>query len=116
MGFDGYGWGWGPITHFIWIVVSGISTIFAFLVVAGLLFVLVRFLLVATKAAQIYVAKNSPPKPVAPPAPAAPVAPAAPAAAAAAAPVTPPAKPTPAPAAPAAAASAPAAPAKSATS
>ena len=66
-------------------IVSGLIFIICFVVVVGLLFVLIRFLLAATKAAEIYVAKNSPVEPastpVAPapaPTPAAPAAPAAP--------------------------------------
>jgi uncharacterized membrane protein len=44
-------------------ILAGLMFIICFIVVVGLLFVLVRFLLVATKAAEIYVARNgdSPP-------------------------------------------------------
>jgi cytoskeletal protein RodZ len=45
-------------------VIAGLFFIVCFLVVVGLLVVLVRFLLVATKAAEIYVAKNSSTQPV----------------------------------------------------
>lgn len=55
-----------PFFHFIGFIVSGVVSIFLFLVAAALIFILVRFLLVATKAAQIYVAKNSPAEPAAP--------------------------------------------------
>lgn len=71
-------------------IVSGLIFMICFVVVVGLLFVLIRFLLAATKAAEIYVAKNSPVEPAstpvapapaptpAPPASPAPAAPAAP--------------------------------------
>ena len=80
----GHGNGWG-VLNVITTLVSGLFTFFVVLVAAGLIFLLVRFLLVATTAAKVYVAKNSPPASpaavVAPAAPA-PVAPVAPAAAA----------------------------------
>ena len=47
-------------------VLAGLVFIICFIIVVGLLVVLVRFLLVATKAAEIYVSKNSPAQPVAP--------------------------------------------------
>ena len=81
MGFGGYG---GNFPHIIFMVLNGLVALFLFLVVVGILFLLVRFLLHATTAAKIYVAKNSPAKSapaapaassVAPPAPAAPPAP-----------------------------------------
>lgn len=40
-------------------ILAGLVFIICFIVVVGVLFVLVRFLLVATRAAQIYVSKNS---------------------------------------------------------
>ncbi len=65
MGYYGDGpLGW--FGHLIGAVVTGLFTFLVFLVAAALVFLLVRFLLVATKAAQIYVAKNTPAKPVAP--------------------------------------------------
>lgn len=60
MTFDGYGWGF-PFGHIIMTVVSGLVSLFLILVLIGVLFLLVRFLLVATTAAKIYVARNSPP-------------------------------------------------------
>jgi hypothetical protein len=39
-------------------ILAGLVFIILFIVAVGLLFVLVRFLLVATKAAELYVAKN----------------------------------------------------------
>ena len=41
-------------------ILAGLVFIICFIIVAGLLFVLVRFLLVATRAAEIYVARNGP--------------------------------------------------------
>lgn len=70
--------------HLVGLLVSGVVWIFFFLLSVALIFILVRFLLIATKAAHIYVARNSPAKPVVPPAhevspaPPAPAAPAAP--------------------------------------
>jgi hypothetical protein len=43
----------------------GLFCIVVAIVAAGLIFLLVRFLLVATRAAQIYVATNEPPKTIA---------------------------------------------------
>ena len=98
MDFDGPGrFGAGLFGAARWLI-EGLFSVFVLFVVIALLFILVRYLLTATTAAQIYVAKNSPPKapvvnaqpapvvpasPVAPPAtvsPAATVLPAAPAA------------------------------------
>ena len=50
----------GGFGHFIGAVVGALFGFFVFLVIVGLLFLLVRFLLTATKAAHIYIAKNSP--------------------------------------------------------
>lgn len=81
-------------------VLAGLVFIIGFLIVAGLIAVLVRFLLVATKAAQLYLDNNSGTKD-ATPTPVEPVA-------TVPAPATPPAPPAP-PAAPAPAAATPAA-------
>jgi cytoskeletal protein RodZ len=51
-------------------VLAGLVFIICFVIVVGLLVVLVRFLLVATKAAEIYVSKNSDALPVEPATPA----------------------------------------------
>ena len=53
-------------------VIAGLFFIVCFLVVVGLVVVIVRFLLIATKAAEIYVAKNSTTAPVETALPAAP--------------------------------------------
>ncbi len=52
----GYGHVWGALAFFA----SVIGTLVLVVVLAGLIFLLVRFLLVATTAAKIYVAKNAP--------------------------------------------------------
>jgi hypothetical protein len=60
--------GFGLIGGIFADVLAGLVFIICFIIVVGLLVVLVRFLLVATKAAEIYVSKNSPPGQVTPPA------------------------------------------------
>lgn len=84
----GFGWGHGLIAV-IEAFASGLIALLAFIVIVGLVFLLVRFLLVATRAAQLYVAKHEPPRPAAPPAPVAAQAPAAASSAPATAPVSP---------------------------
>ena len=59
-------WGFGWFGHAIGAIVGALFSFFIFLLIIGLLFLFVRFLLVVTKAAHIYIAKNSPPRPVAP--------------------------------------------------
>jgi predicted lipid-binding transport protein (Tim44 family) len=59
----GRGGGFGPIVS---LIASGIVAVLFFLVAVGLLFLLVRFLLVGTRAAQLYIARHEPPRPVAP--------------------------------------------------
>jgi hypothetical protein len=54
-----HGPGFGAFGGIIESVIAGLFFLVCLAVVVGLLFVLVRFLLVATKAAEIYVAKNS---------------------------------------------------------
>jgi hypothetical protein len=51
--------GFGMFGGVIESVIAGLFFIVCFAIVVGLLFVLVRFLLVATKAAELYVARNS---------------------------------------------------------
>jgi cell division protein FtsN len=64
MGYDGPGmWGLGWFGHIVGAIVGGLVSLLVLLVVAGILFLLVRFLLVATTAARIYVAKNTPAAP-----------------------------------------------------
>ncbi|HXD62612.1 MAG TPA: hypothetical protein VN619_11885, partial [Lacisediminihabitans sp.] len=62
-----FGYGWGH--HLFGIIGTFISGLFALLmlvVIVGLIFLLVRFLLVATRAAQLYVAQHEPPRPAGP--------------------------------------------------
>jgi hypothetical protein len=59
------GYGDGPFTwvgHTILAIVSGFFWLVGLLVFVAVVVLLVRFLLIGTKAAQIYVAKNSPEK------------------------------------------------------
>jgi cytoskeletal protein RodZ len=64
--------GFGNVGGIFADILAGLVFIICFIVVVGLLFVLVRFLLVATKAAELYVAKNSPAAPAVAAAPATP--------------------------------------------
>ena len=76
------GIGLGSVTHVLTTVIAGLWFVVMFVIAVGLIFLLVRFLLVATRAAQIYVAKHAPVEPTAtaaPDTPATPTAPAAPA-------------------------------------
>jgi len=87
MDFDGPGrFGGGLFGVARWLI-EGLLSVFVLLLVIALVFILVRYLLIATTAAQLYVAKNSPPKapvvnaqpgPVAPRSPVAPTSPVAP--------------------------------------
>jgi Na+-transporting methylmalonyl-CoA/oxaloacetate decarboxylase gamma subunit len=72
-GFDGL-----PFGHLIFTIISGLVSLIGLAIVIAVLFLFVRFLLVATRAAQVYVAKNSPAEPVSPATAAAPAASAAP--------------------------------------
>jgi predicted lipid-binding transport protein (Tim44 family) len=66
MGYDGPGmWGFGWFGQLVGTIIGGLLALFALLVVAGLVFLLVRFLIVATRAAQLYVDNHSPAKPTA---------------------------------------------------
>ncbi len=60
MNFDGPGTGFGPFAQFIVTALTGVAFLVGLAIIGGLIFLLVRFLLVATQAAQIYVAKNRP--------------------------------------------------------
>ena len=73
-GFDG-----PPFGHLIFTIIGGLVWLIALAITIAVLVLLIRFLLVATKAAQVYVARNAPvePSPAATPA-AAPTTPAAP--------------------------------------
>src|ERR1700712_699093 len=81
--------GYGMFGGILEDILVGLFFLICFAIAVGLLFLVVRFLLAATRAAEIYVANNGPVRaaePVAPPAPVTP-APAAPQASAAKAPV-----------------------------
>lgn len=67
MGYDGPGvWGFGWFGHVVGTIIGGLLTLFAVLVIAGLVFLLVRFLIVATRAAQLYVDRHAPTTPASP--------------------------------------------------
>ena len=51
--------------HILALIATALGTLVLVVVAIGLIILLVRFLLVATTAAKIYVAKNSPARPVA---------------------------------------------------
>lgn len=66
-GFDGL-----PFGHLIVTIIGGLVWLIALAITIAVLFLFIRFLLVATKAAQVYVARNAPVEPAsAPTAPAA---------------------------------------------
>lgn len=70
-GWDGWGGGLSGFWHVIVGIFFGIGQLFALLVFLGVLFLFVRFLLVGTKAAQLYIARHAPTPPATPTAPAA---------------------------------------------
>jgi hypothetical protein len=75
-----HGPGFGMFGGILESIIAGLFFLVCLVVIVGLLFILVRFLLVATKAAEVYVAKNSAVvknSPVVKDSPAQPVAPAA---------------------------------------
>lgn len=78
------------VLGFFGFAIWGFFSLLSLAIAIGLIFLLVRFLLVATRAAQLYVAKNEPPKPPAAPRPT----PTAPRTSAAATPPVTPASPT----------------------
>ncbi|MDQ1577948.1 MAG: hypothetical protein QOE21_635, partial [Microbacteriaceae bacterium] len=65
MNYPGFGWG-GGFASIVSLIASGLFAALLFVVGVGLVFLLVRFLLIGTRAAQLYVAQNEPPRPVAP--------------------------------------------------
>ena len=56
----GYGRGAFDAFHILGIIVWGMASLVALLIVVGVLILLVRYLLVATKSHQLYLANNSP--------------------------------------------------------
>ncbi len=75
-GFDGFGYMGGTFGRAVFTIISGAAWILCLLILITLIFLLVRFLLVGTKAAQLYVANHSAPKSPAPSPTDAPIAPA----------------------------------------
>ncbi len=68
----GFGpWGGGGFWHILTFVVGGFVWLLAIALMLAVLFFLIRFLLVATRAAQIYVHQHSPAEPARPVRPAA---------------------------------------------
>ncbi len=65
--------GFGLFGGILMDVLAGLLVIIGFIVLVGLLVVLVRFLLVATKAAELYVAQHSPQQTATPAVPVTPV-------------------------------------------
>jgi hypothetical protein len=61
-GFDG-----APFGHLIFTIIGGLVWLIALAITIAVLFLFIRFLLVATKAAQVYVARNTPVEPTAAP-------------------------------------------------
>lgn len=90
-----FGWGPGGWNFFeIWgVIASWVAGFFLFLIWLAVIILFVRFLLIATRAAKVYLRNNGAHDGLLPNRPAAPVAPAAPAATTRPAPRTPPAKP-----------------------
>ena len=60
-----YGWGYGEFTHVFGFIIYGLFALLSVAVAVAVIFFLVRFLIYGTKAAQLYIAKNSPAKPAA---------------------------------------------------
>lgn len=63
--WDGRGGGLAAVWHWILGIFWGVGQLLALLVFLGVLFLFVRFLIVATRAAHLYIARNSPPAPAA---------------------------------------------------
>jgi hypothetical protein len=66
---DDFGWGYSGFTHVFGFIVYGFVALLSVAVTVAVIFFLVRFLIYGTKAAQLYIAKNTPAKPAAPAAP-----------------------------------------------
>jgi hypothetical protein len=66
MNYEGNDWGYFGFVHVVGLIAYGVFALLALAVVTGLVILLVRFLLIGTKAAQLYVAKNSPAKTASP--------------------------------------------------
>ena len=66
---DNFGWGYSGFAHVFGFLVYGFVALLSVAVTVALIFFLVRFLIYGTKAAQLYIAKNTPAKPAGPAAP-----------------------------------------------
>ena len=66
MNYEGNDWGYFGFVHVVGLIAYGVFALLALAVVTGLVILLVRFLLIGTKAAQLYVSKNSPTKTASP--------------------------------------------------
>jgi len=66
---DDFGWGYSGFAHVFGFIVYGFVALLSVAVTVALIFFLVRFLIYGTKAAQLYIAKNTPAKPAGPAAP-----------------------------------------------
>ena len=78
MDFDGPGFGpWGNWWHALNLVIAGFAWLLFLALILAVLFFLIRFLIVATRAAQLYVNQHAPAEPARPSTPAATTAPAA---------------------------------------
>jgi hypothetical protein len=62
---DDFGWGYSGFTHVFGFIVYGFVALLSVAVTVAVIFFLVRFLIYGTKAAQLYIAKNTPAKPAA---------------------------------------------------
>lgn len=58
MNYEGNDWGYFGFVHVVGLIAYGVFALLALAVVTGLVILLVRFLLIGTKAAQLYIAKN----------------------------------------------------------
>lgn len=66
---DNFGWGYSGFAHVFGFLVYGFVALLSVAVTVAVIFFLVRFLIYGTKAAQLYIAKNTPAKPAGPAAP-----------------------------------------------
>ncbi|GAB3605572.1 hypothetical protein GCM10027413_09810 [Conyzicola nivalis] len=60
-----FGWGYSGFSHLLGAVLYGVFALISVAVTVALIFFVVRFLIYGTRAAQLYIEKNSPPKPAA---------------------------------------------------
>ena len=63
---DTFGWGYSGFAHVFGFIVYGFVALLSVAVTVAVIFFLVRFLIYGTKAAQLYIAKNSPTRTAAP--------------------------------------------------